>query len=91
VTGDTTIVFGVPVPSTDPAFLAVVRFHILVGIVCVAAGIAAMMSLKRRGRHLTFGNAAQSGQPLPQAFITTCRCCTVRRSPPRQCAPVCGA
>jgi hypothetical protein len=55
VTGDTTIVFGVPVPSTDPAFLAVVRFHILVGIVCVAAGIAAMLSLKRRGRHSTFG------------------------------------
>jgi hypothetical protein len=55
VTGDTTIVFGVPVPSTDPAFLAVVRFHILVGTVCVAAGIAAMLSLKRRGRHSTFG------------------------------------
>jgi hypothetical protein len=55
VTGDTTIVFGIPVPSTDPAFLAVVRFHILVGIVCVAAGVAAMLSRKRRGRHSTFG------------------------------------
>ena len=29
--GDTTYVFGVPVPSVDPIFLAVVRFHILVG------------------------------------------------------------
>ena len=29
---DVTIVFGVPVPSADPVFLAVVRFHILVGI-----------------------------------------------------------
>ena len=53
--GDTTIVFGVPVPSVDPVFLAVVRFHILVGIVCVVAGIAAMLSRKRRGRHSTFG------------------------------------
>ena len=39
---DTTIVFGVPVPSIDPGFLAVVRFHILVGVVCVLAGLAAM-------------------------------------------------
>jgi hypothetical protein len=52
---DTTIVFGVPVPSVDPVFLAVVRFHILVGIACVVAGIAAMVSHKRRGRHSTFG------------------------------------
>ena len=52
---ETTIVFGVPVPSVDPFFLAVVRFHILVGIICVVAGIAAMLSQKRRGRHSTFG------------------------------------
>jgi len=37
VTGDTTIVFGVSVPSTDPVFLTIVRFHILVGR-CVAGG-----------------------------------------------------
>jgi hypothetical protein len=55
MTGDTTIVFGVPVPSVDPFFLAVVRFHILIGIVCVVAGITAMLSQKRRGRHSTFG------------------------------------
>ena len=53
--GDTTIVFGVPVPSVDPVFLALVRFHILVGIACVGAGIAVMLSQKRRGRHSTFG------------------------------------
>jgi hypothetical protein len=52
---DTTIVFGVPVPSVDPVFLTVVGFHIFVGIVCVVAGIAAMLSRKRRGRHSTFG------------------------------------
>jgi len=53
--GDTTIVFGVPVPSVDPVFIAVLRFHILVGIGCVAAGATAMLSAKGRGRHSTFG------------------------------------
>jgi hypothetical protein len=53
--GDTTIVFGIPVPSVDPVFIAVVRFHILVGIICVAAGATAMLSAKGRGRHSTFG------------------------------------
>ena len=52
---DTTIVFGVPVPSVDPVFLAVVRFHIVVGTACVAAGVVAMLSHKGRGRHSTFG------------------------------------
>jgi len=53
--GDTTIVFGIPVPSVDPIFLAVARFHIVVGTACVAAGIVAMLSHKGRGRHSTFG------------------------------------
>jgi uncharacterized membrane protein len=52
---DTTIVFGVPVPSVDPVFLAVVRFHIAVGIVCVVAGATAMLSQKGRGRHSIAG------------------------------------
>jgi uncharacterized membrane protein HdeD (DUF308 family) len=52
---DTTIVFGVPVPSVDPVFLTVVRFHVVVGIVCVLAGAIAMLSHKGRGRHSTFG------------------------------------
>ena len=52
---DTTKVFGVPVPSVDPVFLAVVHFHILVGIGCVVAGAVAMLSQKGRGRHSAFG------------------------------------
>jgi hypothetical protein len=55
MSNETTIVFGVPVPSVDPFFLTVVRLHILAGIICVVAGIAAMLSRKRRGRHSTFG------------------------------------
>src|SRR5262249_25218668 len=53
--GDTTIVFGVPVPSVDPVFIVVVRIHILVGIGCVVAGATAMLSHKGRGRHSSFG------------------------------------
>src|SRR5215470_556698 len=53
--GDTTNVFGVPVPSVDPIFLAVVRFHILVGVGCVVTGAMAMLSPKGRGRHSAFG------------------------------------
>jgi len=52
---DTTIVFGIPVPSVDPLFTSVVRFHILMGIACVATGAIAMFSYKGRGRHSTFG------------------------------------
>lgn len=53
--GDATFVFGIPIPSANPVFIAVVRFHILVGIICVAAGAIAMLSNKRRGRHSSFG------------------------------------
>jgi hypothetical protein len=53
--GGTTVVFGVPVPAVDPVFIAVVRFHILVGIGCVAAGAIAMLSRKGRGRHSSIG------------------------------------
>ena len=53
--GETTNVFGVPVPSVDPIFLAVVRFHILVGVGCVVTGAMAMLSPKGRGRHSAFG------------------------------------
>lgn len=51
----TTIVLGIPIPSTSPIFLTVVALHVLVGLVCVVAGAAAMLSPKRAGRHPTFG------------------------------------
>ena len=52
---ETSSVFGVPVPSADPVFLAIVRFHIGLGIVVVVAGAVAMLSYKGRGRHSTAG------------------------------------
>jgi uncharacterized membrane protein len=52
---DTTVVAGIPIPSTSPVFLAVVALHVLVGLVCVVTGAIAMLSPKRSGRHPTFG------------------------------------
>lgn len=50
-----TVVFGITIPSTSPIFLMVVGVHVLVGLVCVVTGVAAMLSEKRRGRHSAFG------------------------------------
>jgi hypothetical protein len=50
-----TVVAGIPIPSTSPVFLTIVGFHVLVGLVCVVAGLVAMLSHKAHGRHSTFG------------------------------------
>jgi hypothetical protein len=56
MTGDSTTVLGIEIPSTDPAFIAViVGIHIPLGLACVVAGAVAMLSEKRRGRHSTAG------------------------------------
>lgn len=55
MSGDTTVVAGIEIPSVSPFFLAVVALHVLFGLTCVIAGIAAMLSPKGRGRHSTFG------------------------------------
>lgn len=52
---DTTVVLGIPIPSTSSFFLTVVGLHALVGLVCVVAGAIAMLSPKRTGRHPLFG------------------------------------
>ncbi len=54
--GETTIVAGIEIPSTDPVFLGVIfGVHIPLGIACVAIGAIAMLSEKRRGRHSKLG------------------------------------
>jgi uncharacterized membrane protein len=50
-----TVVAGISIPSASPVFLAIVGFHVLVGVVCVVTGIVAMLSTKGRGRHSNFG------------------------------------
>jgi hypothetical protein len=46
---------GIEIPSTDPAFLAVVGVHVLLGLACTVAGLVAMASHKRAGRHPRYG------------------------------------
>jgi hypothetical protein len=51
-----TIVAGIPIPSNDPAFVAVVGIHVLLGLACTITGTIAMLSPKRAGRHPTLGS-----------------------------------
>jgi hypothetical protein len=54
--GDSTIVLGIEIPSTDLIFIGViVGVHIPLGLASVVAGGVAMLSDKRRGRHSTAG------------------------------------
>ena len=52
---DITIVLGIPIPSTDPVFLAFVGVHVLFGLAAVIAGAIAMLNKKGRGRHSRWG------------------------------------
>lgn len=49
-----TDVLGINIPSQSPTFLTVVGLHAIMGLTCVIAGVAAMLSEKRKGRHTTF-------------------------------------
>ncbi|WP_256752880.1 hypothetical protein [Mesorhizobium sp. Mes31] len=50
-----TIVLGIPIPSGDPVFLAVVGGHVLFGLAAAITGAVAMLSQKGYGRHSNFG------------------------------------
>jgi hypothetical protein len=45
MTEDVMVVAGIPIPSTSPVFLAVVGFHVLLGLMCVATGAVAIQAL----------------------------------------------
>lgn len=51
----TTVVLGIPIPSTGPVFLSIVGIHVLFGLAAVITGAVAMLSRKGRGRHSNFG------------------------------------
>jgi hypothetical protein len=54
--GDSTLILGIEIPSTDPVFIGVIMgIHIPLGLASVAAGAVAMLSKKQRGRHSTAG------------------------------------
>lgn len=54
--GESIVVAGLEIPSSDPVFLTIVGVHILLGLACAITGIIAMVSAKRRGRHPWFGS-----------------------------------
>ena len=56
MTGDSTVVLGIEIPSTDPVFVGIiVGIHIPLGLACVVAGAVGMLSAKGQGRHSTAG------------------------------------
>jgi hypothetical protein len=55
MTGTSTVLAGIEIPSSDPAFLAIVAVHALFGFTSAITGIVAMLSPKRSGRHPWFG------------------------------------
>jgi hypothetical protein len=67
-TQQSTDIFGIPVPSTDRFFLALVVVHILISLVCVLSGLAAMLSDKGGRRHSYFGRIYFYG--MLSAFAT---------------------
>jgi uncharacterized membrane protein len=73
---ETTVVAGIPIPSTSPIFLTVVALHVLVGLLCVVAGAIAMLSPKGRGRHPTFGTIYYWG--LVAVFVSATGLSVVR-------------
>ena len=56
VTDEGVVVLGIPIPSSSPVFLGIVAVHVAAGIICTFAGIAAMLSPKRSGRHPIAGS-----------------------------------
>jgi len=55
MTDHPTTIGGIPLPSDAPLFLALIGVHIIFGLTCVLAGLAAMLSAKRPGRHPWLG------------------------------------
>ena len=49
------VVGGIPLPSDTPLFLTMIAVHVVFGLVCAVAGLVAIVSFKRDGRHPTAG------------------------------------
>ena len=71
-----TVVAGIPIPSTSPVFLAIVGLHVLAGLVSAVAGAIAMLCPKGRGRHSDFGKVYFWG--LAVVFLSACALSAMR-------------
>lgn len=54
--GNPIVVQGFEIPSDSPLFLTILSIHILAGLICVVAGVVAMLAKKQRGRHSKSGS-----------------------------------
>jgi hypothetical protein len=54
--GQSVIVAGIEIPSSDPVFLTVVAVHVVLGVASTITGAVAMLSPKQHGRHPRFGS-----------------------------------
>lgn len=63
-----TILFGIPVPSTDKVFLAFIVAHIILGLTCVLAGLFAILANKTSKIHAHAGKIYFLGYTV--LFIT---------------------
>lgn len=57
LSGNPIVIGGILLPSDAPLFLALVAIHLAAGSVAVVAGVVAMLSRKRAGRHPLAGTA----------------------------------
>ena len=57
MSGNQTVVAGIPLPSDAPLFLALVAVHIAAGLACIIAGAVMILSRKQHGRHPQAGTA----------------------------------
>ena len=66
--GNPVVIGGIPLPSDAPLFLAFIGLHVAAGLVCVIAGVIAMLSRKQHGRHPQAGTIYYCA--LAVVFIT---------------------
>jgi hypothetical protein len=56
MTGNPIVIAGIPLPSDTPFFVMLLAAHVAAGLVCIFAGILAMLSPKRQGSHPRAGS-----------------------------------
>jgi hypothetical protein len=54
--GEPISVGGITIPSNTPFFLTLISIHVLAALICVVAGIVAMLSEKKQGYHPKAGS-----------------------------------
>ena len=71
-----TFILGLPLPSSSPAFLALVGIHILFGLTAVVGGAGAIVARKGSRRHRRFGMVyirALGGVAVTMAMLASLR------------------